>query len=216
MKKSPIKRTPTKQPTSWWVVFGAMWLSLGLGAALLTEVRTGPFVAAVSALGLYVLLTVIVPRQWHKRQSRLPELAVEKEIVLDDPRQALLVEANQQTQMIHQAINQVPFGLRRTLHALVRHSLVIIDATANAPEKLNHVLRFFTYYLPATANLVSDRLKLEVHAGQARLSEIDNTLVRLEAAFANFEHVVLTPDLDSVDMDMALLDKALKDELESR
>jgi hypothetical protein len=180
------------------------------------EVRAGPLIAAGAALGLYALLTVILPTQWHKRQARLRKPSEAAEIVSDDPRHAILVEANQHTQFIHQAINRMPLSLRRTLGALVRHSLVIIDATANAPEKLNTVLRFFTYYLPATADLVSDRLKLEAHAGATRLNEIDATLVRLEAAFASFERAVLTPDLDSVDMDMALLDKALKDELETR
>ena len=216
MTKPPNKRTPTHPPTSWWVIFVSLWLSLGLGAALLMEVRAGPLIAAAAALGLYTLLTVILPNQWHKRQARLTKPVEGVEIVSDDPRHALLVEANQHTQFIHQAINRMPLSLRRTLGALVRHSLVIIDATASAPEKLNPVLRFFTYYLPATADLVSDRLKLEAHAGATRLAEIDATLVRLEAAFANFEQAVLTPDLDSVDIDMALLDKALKDELESR
>jgi hypothetical protein len=216
MKKPPSKQTATRPPTSWWVIFVSLWLSLGLGAALLMEVRAGPLIAAAAALGLYTLLTVILPAQWHKRKVRRNKPVEREEAAIDDPRHALLIEANQHTQFIHKSISHMPFALRRTLHALVRHSLVIIDATANAPEKLTHVLRFFTYYLPATADLVSDRLKLEVHAGEARLGEIDSTLVRLEAAFANFEHVVLTPDLDSVDMDMALLDRALKDELETR
>jgi hypothetical protein len=216
MTKPPNKRTPTHPPTSWWVIFVSLWLSLGLGAALLMEVRVGPLIAAAAALGLYTLLTVILPAQWHNRKARLNKPVAGVEIVSDDPRHALLVEANQHTQFIHQAINRMPLSLRRTLGALVRHSLVIIDATASAPEKLDAVLRFFTYYLPATADLVSDRLKLEAHAGATRLAEIDSILVRLEAAFANFEQAVLTPDLDSVDIDMALLDKALKDELETR
>jgi hypothetical protein len=94
--------------------------------------------------------------------------------------------------------------------------LTILDTVASHPEKLTPILRFFTYYLPATADLVSDRLKLEAHAGQARLQEIDHTLGRLQEAFASFERAVVEPDLASVDLDMELLDRALKDDLAPR
>ena len=63
---------------------------------------------------------------------------------------------------------------------------------------------------------MSDRLKLEAHAGQARLQEIDHTLGRLQEAFASFGRAVVEPDLASVDLDMELLDRALKDDLAPR
>jgi hypothetical protein len=41
-------------------------------------------------------------------------------------------------------------------------------------------------------------------------------LGRLQEAFASFERAVVEPDLASVDLDMELLDRALKDDLAPR
>lgn len=202
--------------TSWWVIFGSMAASLAVGGALLVEVRSGPIVASLVAMSLYGFLTVALPRLIQgKAKADVPNLPV-----LDpedgDPRHVLLVEAHAHIVSIRNTIPIVPLDVGLVLDALVRHALTILDTVASHPEKVNPILRFFTYYLPATADLVSDRLKLEAHAGQARLAEIDNTLGRLQEAFASFERAVVEPDLASVDLDMELLDRALKDDLAPR
>jgi hypothetical protein len=201
---------------SWWVIFGSLAVSLAVGGALLVELRSGPIVAGLVALSLYGFLTVALPKLIRRKtaldEPSPPELDPED----DDPRHALLVEAHQHLMSIRAAIPAVPLDVGHVLDALVRHGLTILDTVASQPEKLNPILRFFTYYLPATADLVSDRLKLEAHAGQARLSEIDQTLGRLQEAFASFERAVVEPDLASVDLDIELLDRALKDDLAPR
>lgn len=201
---------------SWWVIFGSLAVSLAVGGALLVELRSGPIVAGLVALSLYGFLTVALPKLIRRKtaldEPSPPELAPED----DDPRHALMVEAHQHLMSIRAAIPAVPLDVGHVLDALVRHGLTILDTVASQPEKLNPILRFFTYYLPATADLVSDRLKLEAHAGQARLSEIDQTLGRLQEAFASFERAVVEPDLASVDLDIELLDRALKDDLAPR
>lgn len=202
--------------TSWWVIFSSMAASLAVGGALLVEARSGPIVAGLVALSLYGFLTVALPRLIQgKARADLPSPPVlgPKD---DDPRHALLVEAHEHIVSIRNTIPIVPLNVGLVLDALVRHALNILDTVASHPEKVNPVLRFFTYYLPATADLVSDRLKLEAHAGQARLAEIDHTLGRLQEAFASFERAVVEPDLASVDLDMELLDRALKDDLAPR
>ncbi|MCE2890525.1 MAG: 5-bromo-4-chloroindolyl phosphate hydrolysis family protein [Hyphomonadaceae bacterium] len=202
--------------TSWWVIFGSMAASLAVGGAFLVEVRSGPIIAGLVALSLYGFLTVGLPRLFKGKavleMPSPPELDPED----DDPRHALMVEAHQHLMSIRAAIPAVPLEVGHVLDALVRHGLTILDTVASQPEKLNPILRFFTYYLPATGDLVSDRLKLEAHAGQARLAEIDQTLARLQEAFASFERAAVEPDLASVDLDIELLDRALKDDLAPR
>ncbi len=201
---------------SWWVIFGSMAASLAFGGALLVEVRTGPIVAGLVALSLYGFLTHALPRLFQGKSAadvRSPTLLDPEH---DDPRHALLVEAHEHIMVLRAAMPVVPLPVGQVLDALVHHALTILDTVASHPEKLTPILRFFTYYLPATADLVSDRLKLEAHAGQARLQEIDHTLGRLQEAFAGFERAVVEPDLASVDLDMELLDRALRDDLAPR
>ncbi|WP_085337976.1 5-bromo-4-chloroindolyl phosphate hydrolysis family protein [Aquidulcibacter paucihalophilus] len=202
--------------TSWWVIFGSLAASLAIGGALLVELRSGPIVAGLVALSLYGFLTVALPKLIQRKV--IPDEPSPPELDPDDsdPRHALMVEAHQHILAIRAAIPAVPLPVAQVLDALVRHGLTILDTVASQPEKLNPILRFFTYYLPATADLVSDRLKLEAHAGQARLAEIDHTLGRLQEAFASFERAVVEPDLASVDLDIELLDRALKDDLAPR
>jgi hypothetical protein len=108
----------------------------------------------------------------------------------------------------------MPIAIGETVSVLHRHALAIIDGVSSEPQKLTPVLRFFTYYLPSTADLVMDRIKLAPHAGSARLAEIDQTLMRLVEAFDGFQNAVLAPDLQSVDLDVELLDQALNADLE--
>lgn len=183
---------------------------------MLVELRSGPIAAGLVALTLYGFLTVGLPRLLPRKAEADGPMPPVLDPEDDDPRHALMVEAHQHLMSIREAIPSVPVAVGHVLDALVRHGLTILDTVASQPEKLTPILRFFTYYLPATADLVLDRLKLEAHAGQARLAEIDQTLGRLEEAFASFERAVVEPDLASVDLDIELLDRALKDDLAPR
>jgi hypothetical protein len=108
----------------------------------------------------------------------------------------------------------LPSHLTSLVDKLARDGNAITEAVTADPSKLAPVMRFFTYYLPATSDLVEDRLKLADHAGAARLAEIDSTLARLGEAFGAFRSAVLEPELQSVDLDITLLDDALDADLE--
>jgi hypothetical protein len=187
-------------------------LSALTGLALLTELRAGPIIAALGGLGIYALLAYVIPKQLDPNTS--PEALDVPASIPDDPRVELLVEAYQHVATLAAARHDVPLVLGDTVNRLLGDAEAIITAVTEQPEKLNVVLRFFTYYLPSTADLVMDRVKLASHAGATRLNEIDQTLNRLTEAFAGFKAAVLAPDLASVDIDMELLDDALDAELE--
>jgi hypothetical protein len=192
------------------ISFGASAL---LGLMLLTELRVGPIVAGLAGLAAYGFLAYVIPARV-RLNTPGNQSSLGPPPPSDDPRVELLVEAHQHAATLSAAKSQLPFEIGEIAHRLSGDAHAIIDAVTAQPEKLAAVLRFFTYYLPSTADLVMDRVKLAPHAGNERLGEIDQTLVRLTEAFAGFKAAVLQPDLESVDLDISLLDDALDADLE--
>ena len=211
----PDRDIQPKQP--WfksWAWTGASFVgAVGIGLLLLTELRSGAVLAALGGLGAYYLLAFLIPQTLSGRPNEVPALTA-LEAHSDDPRVELLVEAHQHAATLSAARGQLPLEIGQTLDDLYQHAQAIIDGVSAQPQKLNPVLRFFTYYLPSTADLVMDRVKLAPHAGSARLGEIDLTLTRLVEAFAGFEAAVRAPDLASVDLDVELLEQALNADLQ--
>jgi hypothetical protein len=184
-----------------------------LGLAALLELRSGPFIASGLGLAVYFVMAYVVPSRLGAQRQYAKDTQPET-LPSEDPRVDLLVEAHQHLASLSKAQAQLPKSLQAIVTKLTSDGGVITQAVTQAPEKLPAVLRFFTYYLPATADLVNDRVKLADHAGPARLSEIDATLIRLKEAFYAFRMAVLEPDLTSVDLDITLLDDALDADLE--
>jgi hypothetical protein len=190
---------------------GVSFVSAGLlGFLALTEFRTGPIIAGLLGLGMYGFMAYVIPARADATkpdESTAPRPS-------DDPRVDLLVEAHQHLATLSKSAAKLPVDLKATIRKLVEDGTVVAQAVTSDPDKLTPILRFFTYYLPATADLAQDRLKLAPHAGSERLAEIDQTLVRLGEAFAGFRAAALEPDLASVDLDITLLDDALDADLE--
>jgi hypothetical protein len=198
-------------------VGSAAWTGLSfavaafVGVAALVEMRAGPVVAGLVGLGIYGFMAYVLPtrvtRQEHEETAQFDETS-------SDPRVELLVEARQHLATLAKQSPKIPAAMKAVIKKLCDEGTIITEAVTESPEKLTAVLRFFTYYLPATADLVQDRIKLAPHAGTERLAEIDQTLVRLGDAFAGFRTAVMEPDMASVDLDITLLDDALDADLE--
>jgi hypothetical protein len=184
-----------------------------IGLAALLEMRAGPFIAGGVGLAVYGFMAYILPSRARALsqadQDSLPDVNPN-----EDPRVTLLVEAHQHVASLLDASATLPSHLSLLVEKLAHDGRAITEAVTEDPSKLTAVMRFFTYYLPATADLVEDRLKLADHAGTQRLSEIDATLVRLGDAFDAFRKAVLEPELEAVDLDITLLDDALDADLE--
>jgi hypothetical protein len=185
-----------------------------LGFILLAEFRAGPWIAGLGALGAYGFLAYVLPKRLRASDGldALPSnLATSTST---DPRVELLVGAHQHVAGLVKARDELPLEVGKIVDGLTENARAIIEAVSLQPDKLNPVLRFFTYYLPATEDLVLDRIKLAPYAGSERLAELDHTLSRLGEAFASFRVGVLEPDLASVDIDISLLEDALDADLE--
>jgi hypothetical protein len=198
-------------------VGSAAWTGLSfavatfVGVAALVEMRAGPLVAGLVGLGIYGFMAYVLPTRVARQVG---DQSAQDDAQNIDPRVELLVEARQHLATLAKQSPKIPAAMKAVIKKLCDEGTIITDAVTESPEKLSAVLRFFTYYLPATADLVQDRIKLAPHAGTERLAEIDQTLVRLGDAFAGFRTAVMEPDMASVDLDITLLDDALDADLE--
>jgi hypothetical protein len=80
------------------------------------------------------------------------------------------------------------------------------------PSRLSDVQRLFTYYLPATADLLAARGAIAGTQDAARLGEIDTMIGKLDLAFTDFADRLKGHDARSLEIDMRLLDRALDEE----
>jgi hypothetical protein len=80
------------------------------------------------------------------------------------------------------------------------------------PSRLSDVQRLFTYYLPATADLLSARGAVAGSGDAVRLAEIDTMIGKLDLAYNDFADRLKGHDARSLEIDMRLLDRALDEE----
>jgi hypothetical protein len=80
------------------------------------------------------------------------------------------------------------------------------------PSRLSDVQRLFTYYLPATEDLLSARGALAGSNDNARMGEIDAMIGKLDTAFSDFADRLKGHDARSLEIDLKLLDRALDEE----
>jgi hypothetical protein len=80
------------------------------------------------------------------------------------------------------------------------------------PSRLSDVQRLFTYYLPATADLLAARGGVAGSSDTTRLGEIDTMIGKLNLAYSDFADRLRGHDSRSLEIDLRLLDRALDEE----
>jgi hypothetical protein len=83
-------------------------------------------------------------------------------------------------------------------------------------SRLSDVQRLFTYYLPATADLLVARGGVAGSADIKRLAEIDAMIGKLDQAYTDFADRLRGHDARSLEIDLRLLDRSLDEEFESK
>jgi hypothetical protein len=80
------------------------------------------------------------------------------------------------------------------------------------PENVGKVSRFFTYYLPRSADFAEGYSKLEQLRSQdrARMTDAEDMLRKLEQAFAHYADSLVETDLGGLDVHMKLLRQSLE------
>jgi hypothetical protein len=81
-------------------------------------------------------------------------------------------------------------------------------------SRLADVQRLFTYYLPATATLLSARGAALCANDLGRLAEIDRMIAKLDVAYTDFAARLKGHDVRSLEIDLRLLDRSLDEEFD--
>lgn len=97
----------------------------------------------------------------------------------------------------------------RNMVARVKEVVAGLEAD---PSRLSDVQRLFTYYLPATADLLSARGALAGTSDAPRLAEIDTMIGKLDLAYDDFAARLSGHDARTLDLDLRLLDQAIDQE----
>jgi hypothetical protein len=98
------------------------------------------------------------------------------------------------------------------------HLAGIAEATVaevrRKPSRLSGVSRLLTYYLPAAARLGEGMAVLEAanRPDRARIAATQAMIGRLDEVFARHADKVSTPELDGLDVELRLLDGAIRSE----
>lgn len=131
----------------------------------------------------------------------------------------IMTDAKSSITQIKSASNVASGALGDQLRKMV-HSLEIVEKGLDEDaSKLSQVQRLFTYYVPATADILKARGKAAGANDEKRISEIDTMINRLEAAFADFAARIMGEDARSLEIDIKLLSQSLAaefDQVESK
>lgn len=88
----------------------------------------------------------------------------------------------------------------------------VAEGLKQDPSKLNDVQRLFTYYLPATSDLLAAVGAVTANGDTARAAEIDTMLGKLDEAFADFAQRIDGHDARSLAIDLKMLEQSLDQE----
>ena len=103
-------------------------------------------------------------------------------------------------------------GLGTRLRNMVAKVRDVEAGLESDPSRLSDVQRLFTYYLPATADLLAARGGVAGSGDEARLAEIDTMIGKLDLAYNDFADRLKGHDARSLEIDLRLLDRALDEE----
>lgn len=84
------------------------------------------------------------------------------------------------------------------------------------PSRLSDVQRLFTYYLPATADLLAARGSVAASGDEKRLAEIDMMIGKLDLAYCDFADRLKGHDVRNLEIDLRLLDQSLDEEFDTK
>jgi 5-bromo-4-chloroindolyl phosphate hydrolysis protein len=159
-------------------------------------------------LGLFFLL----------RSGKQPSL---DEQVLNDARaqtgRSLLPDAIDALDRMKQAMARIRDpAVRGQVADLITTGRKVVDQVRADPGRAMAVRRLLTFYLPNAASLTEGWVTLEGRAlpSPERMSQTGQTLRALNQAFAKFADDMAEPELQSLDVDLKVVNDALKSDLE--
>jgi hypothetical protein len=102
------------------------------------------------------------------------------------------------------------------LRRMVANVRKVADGLKADPSKLNDVQRLFTYYLPATSDLLAAVGAVTASGDTARAAEIDAMIGKLDEAYGDFAERIDGHDARSLAIDLRMLEQSLDQEFDSK
>ena len=165
-------------------------------------------VAGGVGLGLYFVL----------RSGKQPTL---DEQALNDARaqtgRSLLPDAAASLDRMKQTLGQIRDpAVRGQVAELVTTGRKVVDQVRADPTRAMAVRRLLTFYLPNAASLAEGWVALEGRAlpSPERMTQTGQTLRSLNQAFAKFSDDMAEPQMQTLDVDLKVVNDALKSDLE--
>jgi 5-bromo-4-chloroindolyl phosphate hydrolysis protein len=216
-----LGRFDTRTPERGFGFLSSAIMACGMGLVSLPLISTGlgssfhapEFLAGLGFMAFFGWVSYALGKK-RGTQSNLvfatsPDQVMPNHEPLGDAVDTLMTEARRDLGAMSDLLADLPVALRLPVKHLLSDGHAIVAAVKEDPDRLAPVLRFFTYYLPSTLELLKDRTTLSSVAGQERIKEIDLMVGRLVAAFDGFRTATIEPELASIDLEMGLLDSAL-------
>jgi hypothetical protein len=126
--------------------------------------------------------------------------------------QSVIAEAQSSRMQLEAAASVAGGELGGRLRAMVARVKEVDMGLHQDPNKLSEVQRLYTYYLPATADLLAARGAVAGSTDTTRLAEIDAMIAKLELAYTDFASRLRGHDARNLEIDLRLLDQSLDDE----
>ena len=113
------------------------------------------------------------------------------------------------------AVKDAP--MRAEIQNLADTGARVIKEVRADPDRAMPVRRLLTFYLPNAASLAEGWIALEsrTHPSPERMEQTRSTMKSLGDAFAKFADDVAEPQLQALDLDLKVLNDALKSDLET-
>jgi 5-bromo-4-chloroindolyl phosphate hydrolysis protein len=167
----------------------------------------GP-VAGGIGLGLYVLLR-------SGRPATIDENSLNE--ARAETGRSLLPDATAALNRMQRALDRIRDpGVRGAVASLVATSRKVLDQLRAEPSRAMAVRRLLTFYLPNAASLAEGWVALEGSAvpSPERMAQTGETLRALNQAFAKFCDDMDAPQMQTLDIDLKVVNDALKSDLE--
>jgi 5-bromo-4-chloroindolyl phosphate hydrolysis protein len=100
---------------------------------------------------------------------------------------------------------------------LVQTARSIIAGVEKEPDRLSSVQRFLTYYLPSAGDVTTSYAVMEKqnNPDPERVRKTEAVIGKLDDAFAHYADSLHESDLSNLDVELRLIENAVKDDLEA-
>ena len=217
-----MERRAKRRASTWaWIAAVATWFVLN------QELRWPVWITILACIGAWYLVDAFLTPRGAKRTAAAPVSApalpqpVEQPIAAapapDDNAQALIAEGAAALERLRRAGAKVADPeMRTTVDQLCVTSTRILDDIRQEPSRAMPMRRVLCFYLPNAASLAEGWRALETRRAPSpeRMAQTKETMRALIVAFDRFHDELAQPQMQVLDLDLKVLNDALKHDLE--